>query len=346
MSTMIYTIREINWRLPVEVTIYDHEMLKVQHAPIQLLKAQRKAIENVMSGVASLNSEAWYVQTKVFDKIAEPWEGDPEDAVVWNIPDKRTRSRIDRSQDWTEFRESLVASGWFKTSLEAELVLHVICEAAMNRLINECKPVDLGFCVLHPSPRRRDFPTVVKRYVPTKVKKGEKIANLSGEEQRRALRVMCDNDVTAEFRGRLFWTIEVILKRSWVNSISLRERLVLEKLKGRYPAYVSNCLKATLRAAIDIFDAQRTEKNLKTFCIAEKRKDGGRYKPIFGPKKKRTFHNDQSIPDPSAPSPYPPPPVVSPNGSMAGQAQEGMSSVRDLPPADDDLRTPQWVNLV
>lgn len=341
-NPILYVLNSPRWRLPVEVLNQDHDVWQIQIPAIPLLFIQRSALESALNAAAvSSGAGTWFIQRDKFEDMAQLWDGSPEDAVIWHGNDAGPRKRTERTQDWCELRESLVRAGWFSTVLEAELAMHILADAMMHRLLNEHKPVDLGFCILHASPRRKDFVARTKAYIGKKQIKGDKLFRLKPVSRlHRVLRFMCGPEVTAQWKERLFWTIEALPKRSWIERVALRENLIRSKLGKRYATYVANCLKHTLRSAISIFEATRTQTILPICSVTPKCE--------YDPPPKRW--GLRPVARPSIPDPFPSSPVAKkPVGDAEENLErpdEAMPEVPDLQPEHSDLRSSEWTNLV
>lgn len=269
----LYVIQSETWRLPVDVDFFDRGIVSVKpSSKVQLMNVQIEQIVQILKTSAINRSEdGWFLNETAFNRLAEPWEADAESSVIWNPPTKYISDvGKNRSKAWIELRDSMVAQGWFKQTFEAEVCLHIVCEAFLDRLVNKQKRVDLGFCELVPSPRRRDFPAMVTKYADRRgILRASKMALNPKAEIDTVLHLLCDSLTTSATKkyATMVWNVEVVLKRYWLRCIAERERLIRKRGTERYGRHMLNILKATLPDAVEIVDAYRAQAKTQACAI-------------------------------------------------------------------------------
>lgn len=265
-SENIWIVRGTYWRLPVSVTEEVNGVFIVVPAAIPMLAVQREQLASVLDAIAfTREPNRWRLIAAALGRVATPWERDAESAVVWNPAEVvRKPRKTKRSPHWMALRGGLVRDGWFPSEIEAELAMHIICEAMMSRLVNDRLPVDLGFCTLLPSPRTPNFPDLVNEWCRT-----NKLSETTMPQQwtdRTAERIMhhlCNHELTAVAHSseRVVWTMIVMPAMSWWEWTARREARIFQRLgEDGYKHYISECLKATLPDAIKVVESHRKKK--------------------------------------------------------------------------------------
>lgn len=241
MNTWI--INEQDWSLPVAVAWPDEgDMVNVHLDRVPLLKIQVEALEKKLATVGSKQMSGWWLMKSQLDEIAHPCAGDPEREVIWRPgPAPRFKPGVDDG-----FIKSYCRTGLISDPAQAALVFHSFTRHMLSWLLNEQRPVNLGFAELLPVPLRANWLTVLHQKNSGKFssKKSEwrKITAAPTPEKLFAFGAadtLIDPQLFAWCRKdeHLYWSIHTRPKKMWWRMVKAVE---MEKKKRLRLAYYKN----------------------------------------------------------------------------------------------------------
>lgn len=152
--------------------------------------------------------------------------------------------RDERSQDYVSFIK-YVAQSTGQISYDQLLILYpAICQAAMQWMLQEHKPVDFGFCLLHPSPYRANWKQIMVASFP---KLGPTLLGKSSAIKEALMTStgfftkMLSGELLAIANDRYaLWGIDLELKRSWWRAAHRLEFYKFTRLGSiEYAAYLA-----------------------------------------------------------------------------------------------------------
>lgn len=186
------------------------------------------------------NGKRWWIATEQLEAACTP-EGkvNPESVLEWRPAERvRYRQPTHRYKNRDEFFHEFAKAGWISDRYKAELIFVSFCKFMLHWLVNEQKPVELGFCTLVPVPLRANW----KSLLLTKGvgKKPEEVGKEVLNGLYTAWRDKPRPRLGTHSNKHIFWSLEVLPERSWFRATIAFERVrrsVKYRLKGELFRY-------------------------------------------------------------------------------------------------------------
>lgn len=190
------------------------------------MDVQRKTAEDRLKVIgAEWRDNRWHLPRLNLERFCKPeGEADPQSVVEWRPPERvkyrKLRAglcgaeRIERFRCRDEFFHEFAKSGWFKSPLSAETYFMAFCKHMLHTLVNEQKPVDLGFALICPVPLRVNWKALLlQRHLKNSVAP-PRVAN-SELLQMVAQEVTKPEYLAWERPHRLVWGLEILPDKAW-----------------------------------------------------------------------------------------------------------------------------------
>lgn len=371
MERHVWTLTDTRWRLPVIVIFRNETDIAAVQIPepeeVALIKKMKKLIaERLQSNCMNSQNGEWYFMRADLLKIAKPYEGlDIEDTIEWRpamgtlVNRGSTRNKpIEQVLETDDFLKPLVASGFFKTIEGSEMQWNIFMSRVMDRLINDQKPVHLGFCRIYAVPYRVNWKQILLQWDRCKFwKNGRKSPDaIASMQERKVAHSMIEERLTAwnvENFG-IEWTLEIVPTTQWHKLVRDAEeaKRVSRKTKGPeinhgYIAGIVDTMKRLLPYSQDVY-RDYLERISRPILILDQTVDhetdfrnhlGKRIKR-FVPKTKRD-KGKTAAPIKLSGEPISLGPTVSATESIQGVSQcpdSGLRAVFCFPPSGADVR--------
>lgn len=204
-------------------------------AGVKLLDIQRQAAETRLKELgAEFQNNRWVIPRLVLERFCRREADDlnPEQVVDWRPPQTATRKRKLKFQGRTEFFAEFAKGGFVRSAEGAEILWLAFMKHCLHWLVNEQKPIDMGFCQLCPVPLRANWRAILhqthrkKRKAPPKNANARLMAFIAPE-------VVRPQYVAWAKTHWLVWTLEVIPEKPWY-------RASLEYERDRWPRHKAN----------------------------------------------------------------------------------------------------------
>jgi hypothetical protein len=266
-----WTVTDLRWRLPVTVEFNDTgDILTVRLSELTLLKKQTLyLVDRLNSNCFNKDAKAWYFARAEFEKIASPFEGeDIEDSVEWTpmvgtVPRREIRGKgpsQDEATERDEFLMPLVVAGVFKTLDAANIMWSIFITVMKDRLINDQKPIPMGFARLYAFPYRVNWVQTVFDHDVVKLKKeysrGHDVRSKAGIVARGTAHFMTDEILTAwnPDLWQIQWTLNVVPTADWDALVTDAEttRKGVRRRAGYLPGIVDT-MRRLLPSALDVY---------------------------------------------------------------------------------------------
>lgn len=157
------------WRLPVEVQFIDqNDVASVRFCDgFPMLECQKDVLRTTFAS-DRWDGHCWWVLRSKLESIGHPTDREnPESIVVWAPPAKKVTLSKERDPDTDAMLAKLVEAGYFKSIEQADALFRVFRKAMLDQLLNQKKPIDLGFAKLWPVPYRPNWKEVLRNQEPT-----------------------------------------------------------------------------------------------------------------------------------------------------------------------------------
>lgn len=223
---------------------------------IKLLDVQREvAVERLKAIGAEFYNNRWMLMRPLLEKFCSP-EGwiDPETIVEWRPLDRVKYRSVpagerERYKNLDEFFHEFSKTGWINNPYKAEVLWMAFCKHALHWLVNEQKPVDMGFCTLFPLPVRANWKSLLlQRHIEygTELNLSKLIWPIAEE--------IFDPQFNAwdKRKRHIYWTLEVLPGRAWFRATIRYERARKYRngrLKGelkKYAGAIKDSIKRSL----------------------------------------------------------------------------------------------------
>ncbi len=267
MNETLWELTGAGWKLPILVRRSDGSFYAVRLPSIPLLRRQKEAISKALSSVStSVTDEGatFWIQPESLESIAMPSErADPEDVVEWMPVSEHEEFQVESDKDsgldtvraYCAWRGALISD---PTIFDA-LFLN-FARFAMERLVNERKPVDLVFAKLVPLVARRNWTQCVMRR-DHEIGGALRYSTVTGDMvKRKLLDYMATGYICGVNPGTedqtATWTIDVVLQRPFIKMAQAAERERFRMAGKHKPTYwrsVLNELRAQLPRAIEVY---------------------------------------------------------------------------------------------
>jgi len=213
-------------------------------AGIQLLKIQISAAESRLSdfGATSVNGQLVIPRKNLERCSRKSSETDPEMVVEWRPTYRRARYRKFPNNataqfttkkavsDRDEFYHEFCKTGFCGDPLKAEIIHMQLCKFMLHWLVNEHRPVDLGFCELHPTPLRPNWKEIMLAMREARMSPA---GSSYGHELFDPKLTMFD-----KAQNVMLWSLDVRPLAGWWRGTAQYERLVRKKHFTNQKKYV------------------------------------------------------------------------------------------------------------
>lgn len=267
MHRDIWVLSATGWSLPLSVEWPDGQTevcaLRIGGG-IRLLDIQRSAaIERLTELGAYFHNGRYMLGRATLERFCtREGQVDPQTVVEWRPPSRIKYRNIGRKsaqyRNQDEFFHEFAKAGWTKTSYSAEVLWLAFCKHILHWLVNENKPVNLGFCELIPVPLRANWKALLlSKYVKGRTKLREVSPRRLTENV--AERLLFSPEFTAwRDDKRIYWTLEVLPLKGWFRAMIARERERRRRLSRRLDMYCYSVRQAIKRALPNVIKLYAT----------------------------------------------------------------------------------------
>lgn len=353
----VWSLRGAYWSLPlgVEWPEGQRDMAAIRiGAGIRLLDIQRQAAEARLLAIGGqFYNNRWFVLRAQLEKFCKP-EGfvDPQTVVEWRpmervryrpapmSGDPQTNALKFRGRD--EFFHAFCLTGWMSNPYKADLLFTAFCRHMLHWLVNEQRPVDLGFCTLLPVPLRPNWKSLLLDRHRGRVLPTSKVG-LMREIAEEVLKKP-EYTVWYRLRKRIFWNLECLPERPWYRATMEYERkrkAVHEKEFSRYVSAVRDTIRRSLPSLTRLYDNYLTfvkRPGARLMAVVTTTREASK---VAGNRRGALVRVDPARVVPAYDYLDPVDPVEIPDDSDA--ATGDVRTVPDLPPGVEDMRQPSDV---
>lgn len=256
-------------------------------------------------------------------------------------PDIKTINQ-ERAKEYQEFLKYVAQSTGHFSYAQLAVIWPAVCQSAMQWILVEHKSVDFGFVVLHPSPLRQNWKSLLVGQFP------QLGSSLLGKSKTLKQGLMEGVGFFAQFfsaqmlalaRERyLVWGVETELKKSWWRAMLRLEDHKFNKLGSvEYSSYVARQIQKLRPKLVRVYLSFLRQVSYPCGAIRRSRAYGRGFLVPFVPKKRVypvAISDDSSNPvvsrDPDRPAP--------PKFTDSFSPSPGLPQVQDIRSLDEDLR--------
>lgn len=238
----LYELIGWGWRFPIIVELLTGgDVCGVTIPNIPILKSQREAVVKLLqTHKTGREGDHWYYTKVGLAKIAQPSAAnDPEDVVAWKVDETERLMKADFVVAYCESRYSMPG---LRRPLDFALTWDSIRKHMLNWLLSE-KELDLGFAILNAFPARANWKNcVIGRHVARdhNVPIGTSVAN-----KNEIKRMLHQNFVSSWDPDTMLsnWSLDITPTRIFHAVIHEQEKERLHKARGNYYKYAWQILR-------------------------------------------------------------------------------------------------------
>lgn len=367
----IWRLQGAYWSLPISVEWPGEQRevaairigggIRLLDIQLEAAQARLKAIGAEYEARGDTGRRWWLVRSKLEAFCVLEGFVDPQSVVEWR-PMGRIKYRDETNQTLRardEFFYEFCKAGWMTNPYKAELFWFAFCKHALHWLVNEQKPVDMGFCQLVAVPLRANWKSILfdrfrkmgyggfgQPTMPgtTSVEFITLVGNelLKGECTSWSSIQRSNKPERSQRPRHIYWTLECLPGRSWWRATIAYERGRRKAQKkgeiARYCRRVSETIKRLLPILAKLYANYISTVKTPAARISSQLTASGKASKAPGKKRGRNFNAT-------------PPAVVHPAYDLRRQTEvaavefgdpaEENCEVRDLPdlpPEIQDLR--------
>lgn len=256
-----------NWSLPLAVSWPEqNDVAEVQIlTTIPLLNIQHTAMTAKLNSISSYRNGAWWILRADLNVVARQVTDDVEQYIVWRPMDARVKFRTPEHPDRDEFFAEYARTGIINDPVKAEIIFVSFCKHMLSWMLNEQRPVHLGFCDLHAVPFRPNWKQLIfqsqrSRQNPDKSKvwSDKDLAKISVEEliKRGTGDALIDPRLLFWNKkdGHMYWSIEARPRSMWWRMVKAVEMAKRRKRSGvLYFRGICDTMKRFIPHGLDIY---------------------------------------------------------------------------------------------
>lgn len=283
-----------NWALPVSVDWPgQQDMAGVRYIPgFPLLNIQREAIAARLQPIGMLREDAWWVLREHLEVIASPTTEDPERVVIWRPVEARVKYRSGpHNTNRDEFFAEMARTSIINDPVKCEVLWVSFCKVVLSWMLNNQRPVPMGFCDLYAVPMRPNWKQIIFQK-----QQGRQTAGGKAKLNRTQLAESSVNKLIDRGTGddlldpkllfwckkdeHMYWSIEARPKNMWWRMVKALELAKKKKRRGGfYLAGIADTMKRLLPQTLDLYASFLQQASLPFIRLASTvRSSGGQFK--------------------------------------------------------------------
>lgn len=256
-----WIVSDENWSLPVIVEWPEqNDVAAVRVSDLPMLSIQRHALETKLHSAGKFRNDAWWILRSVLQVIGHAITDDAEKYVVWRPLDARVKFRSGpHNADRDEFFAEYARNGIVSDPVKAEVIFVSFCKHMLSWMLNEQRPVQLGFCDLYAVPYRPNWKQLLFQR-----QQGRKVLPKT-VLNRASMNDMVERGVPDDLidpklifwnkpDAHMYWSIEARPRSMWwrmVKAVELAKKA--KRHGGVYLESVSDTLKRLLPQSMELY---------------------------------------------------------------------------------------------